>query len=152
MEHIQKFKEFLDESQQRYEFHRDQYIEKAPVVYIQQNYLWWSWSPDSGVTTHIKGDPDKFRGYFTNDPKESTWDINVDNILKWSRTQKSIAPRVLLYKIPAYWGYKGAYELSVWGGSVQPDYYLYMLLSTYRDKFILSLFKTKKEALAFAGK
>lgn len=137
---IKNFEQFTNESVE------------GPAVYVQQNNLWWATSPGSGMTTYIKGDPDKFRGYFTNDPGEVTYDYNVNNILKWSRTQPSISSKNLLYKIPAYWGYKDASELSVWGGSIKPDYFLYLLLSTYRDKFILSLFKTKKEALDFAGK
>ena len=143
MKNIPTFEEFLNESIQN---------EK---VYIQQNTLWYSYSPGSGITTQIKGDPDKFRGFFTDKKGDDHYDFIVSKILDWSKKEKSEVQKggTSLHKIPAYWGYKSNRDLSIWGGEITPDYYLYMLVQTMGSgDTIINFFKTKKEALAFWSK
>ena len=122
------------------------------VVYIQQNTLWTSYSPGSGMTSQIQGDPDKFRGFLTNKQGDDHYDYNVENILKWANQQEGLKIKdgSTLYKIPCYWGYKPQRELSIWGGEILPDYYLWMLISKASDYYVVNFFKTKQEAINFA--
>jgi len=161
MKHVQNFRDFNESYGHSYNsyYKHNPSNDTTPVVYIQQNTLWYSWNPGSGITTKIKGDPDKFRGYFTNDPNDETMsniETNIDDIVnyiaKWSKSQPSVKSGLLLYKIPAYWGLKEPSELSVWDGPVKPDYFLFMLLSTFgKNGYIINFFKTKNEAIVFAG-
>ena len=121
-------------------------------VYVQQNTLAVYYRPNSGTTTQLKGDPDKFRGFFTDKRDDSHYDHNVVRILDWTKSNPAIVKKggTSLYKIPAYWGYTEAKDLSVWGGSKTPDYYLWMLVQTMGSgDTIINFFKTKSEALAF---
>lgn len=147
MINIPTFKEFLNESIQ------------TDKVYIQQNTLWCSYSPGSGVTTQIKGDPEKFRGFFTNKKGDDHYDSIVDKILEWSKKEKADIKKggTSLFKIPCYWGYKSARDLSIWAGDLdpdyQPDYFLWMLVQTMGSgDTIINFFKTKREALSFWSK
>lgn len=121
------------------------------IVYIQQNTLWTSYSPGSGMTTQIAGDPDKFRGYLTDKQGDDHFDSNVGNIVKWADQQEGLKIKEgsTLYKIPCYWGYKPQRDLSVWGGDVQPDYYLWLLLVKAPNYNLVNFFKTKNEAINF---
>lgn len=143
MKKFQKYNEFVNESV---------FSEK---VFIQQNQLWVAHSPGSGMTTQIKGDPDKFRGYFTDKQGDEHYDYNVKLILRWSKNEKPISKKdgTSLFKIPCYWQYKEQKELSVWGGDIQPDYFLFMLVQTMGSgDIIIGFFKTQREANAFWSK
>jgi len=121
------------------------------VVYIQQNSLWTSYSPGSGMTTQIAGDPYKFRGYLTDKQGDDHFDSNVANIAKWADKQEGIKVKdgTTLFKIPCYWGYKPQRDLSIWGGNVNPDYYLWMSFTKAPNYNLINFFKTKNEALGF---
>ena len=143
MKNIPTFEEFLNESIQQ------------DKVYIQQNTLWVSYNPGSGITTQIKGDPDKFRGFFTDKKGDDHYDDIVSKIIDWSKKETPEAKKggTSLFKIPCYWGYKSARELSIWGGEIIQDYFLYMLVQTMGSgDTVINFFKTKKEALAFWNK
>lgn len=143
MKNFKSYSEFLNESTQN---------EK---VYIQQNTLWLSYSPGSGITTQIKGDPDKFRGFFTDKKGDDHYDFIVSKIIDWSKKEKPDTKKggTSLFKIPCYWRYKSARDLSIWAGDLDPDYYLYMLVQTMGSgDTVIGFFKTKKEALAFWNK
>lgn len=143
MNNIPTFEEFLNESIQN---------EK---VYIQQNTLWVAYSPGSGITTQIKGDPDKFRGFFTDKKDDDHYDFIVSKILNWAKIEKPEDKKggTSLYKIPCYWGYKSARDLSIWEGEINPNYFIFMLVQIMGSgDTIINFFKTKKEALAFWSK
>jgi len=140
MNTFQKFNEFLNESKDN------------DTVYFQQNTLWIAYNPGSGITKQIKGDPDKFRGFFSSDNTDTEhYDFIVEKILEWSKYETPIfkKKRSAIYKIPAYWGYGETRELSVWGGEKNPDYFLYMLISTTDSYSIISFFKREQEAISF---
>ena len=131
---------------------KDLLKENSDKVYVQQNTLAVYYRPNSGSTTQFKGDPDKFRGYFTDKHNDNHYDHNVEKIIDWSKSQTAIVKKgnTGLYKIPAYWGYSEAKDLSIWGGNKTPDYYLWMLLQTMDSgDTVISFFKTKNEALAY---
>lgn len=139
MTNLPSFNEFLNES-----VNNDK-------VYIQQNTLWVSYSPNSGRTTQIKGDPDKFRGFFSNETTDEHYDGIVDKLLDWAKKETPLVKKSTssLYKIPAYWKYSDTNDLSVWNGDKKPDYFLWMLISTNAKYSIVNFFKTKQEAVAF---
>jgi len=148
MKNIPTFEEFLNESSL-----------KNDQVYFQQNTLWYSWSPGSGITKQIKGDPDKFRGYITDKKDDSNFDGIAENIVKWSIENKHLSHfksmSKFLFKIPCWWGYKSARDLSIWAGDLdpdyQPDYFLWMLVSVMGSgNSIINFFKTKQEAVNFS--
>lgn len=129
--------------------------ENTDKVYIEQNTLWVSHRPDSGTTTQIKGDPDKFRGYWTDKVDDDHYDYNARRIVDWANSQTPIVRKssMSLYKIPGYWGRIGdAENLSIWGGDKKPNYYIWLYVGKIANgNNVVSLFKTKSEALAFWG-
>lgn len=145
MKKFQSYSEFINES-----------FYDTKKVYIQQNTLWVAHSPGSGSTTQIKGDPDKFRGYFTNKAGDEHYDGSVSMLTVWADTDRSYISKkgkTSLHKIPCYWGYKNPSDLSIWGGEIQPDYFLFMLVQTIgTGDTIIGFFKTQREANAFWNK
>jgi hypothetical protein len=143
MKNIKTFEGFLNETL------------SGDVVYIHQNTLWCSWAISSGVTAQIPGNPDEWRGFFKNFDgglSSGTYHSIVDDIAKWALKQKSEVKKngATLHKIPAYWQKGSNSDLSIYGGGIKPDYYLYMLVQRLtNNRVIISFFKTKKEAVAF---
>lgn len=146
MKNIQTFDEFLNES-----------LNSSSKVFIQQNSLWISYKPNSGSTTQIKGNPDEFNGYFTNNEEdEEHYNSDVNVLIEWSKLNKpevkksNSVSNYVLYKIPCWWGYKDHHELSIWGGDIKPEYYIWLSITTMKNGMsLVDLFKTKQHALGF---
>lgn len=142
MKNIQSFEEFINES-----------LNSTSKVFIQQNSLWISYQPNSGSTTQIKGNPDEFRGYFTNDEKDGEhYDNDVNALIEWSASNKPEVKKsnYVVHKIPCWWGYKDHHDLSIWGGDIKPEYYVWLSITTMKNGIsLVGLFKTKQQALAF---
>jgi hypothetical protein len=126
--------------------------EGGDKIFIQQNTLWVGWNPNSGTTTQIKGDPTKFRGYWTDRRTDSHYDFNVSRILDAVKHQTPDVSKngVRIYKIPAWWGYSDANDYTIWGGDKKPEYYIWLYIGKIgNDESVVHLFKTKSEAVAF---
>lgn len=143
MKNIQSYDEFILESS---------FIAKSNV-FIQQNTLWVAHRPNSGNTTQIKGDPDKFRGYWSSDQNDTKhYAYNAANIADWSNWNKPVSTgkNWKLYKISAWWGYKDQIELDIWGGDNKPDYFIWLgVVKMQNGESLIHLFSTKREALGF---
>lgn len=130
-------------------------------VYFQKDTLWYAHSPGSGITAQIK-DPLHFKGFITDKKNDDNYDFSADRIIDWSKTEAPVARKggTSLYKIPYYASYRstsdgytprpGESELSVWGGKIQPDAYVWMLVQKMGSgDTVIGFFKTKQEAIGF---
>ena len=143
MKNLQSYDEFILESS----------FSAKSNVFIQQNTLWVAHRPNNGTTTQIKGDPDKFRGYWSTDHIDTEhYDFNATEIADWSHWNKPVSTgkNWKLYKIPAWWGYKDQTELDIWGGYIKPDYFIWLgVVKMQNGESLIHLFGRKQEALGF---
>ena len=121
-------------------------------VYLLNGMLWFSYSPDSGRTTRVRG-----RGWITDDSSLKNFDGGVKDISKWSKYQKPIkkktasnGSKVSLFKIPEYSG-GSAKEYDIWGGDEKPKKWVYLLVSIGKKVNVISVFHSKGEAMSWIG-
>ena len=121
-------------------------------VYMLNGMLWFSYSPDSGRTTRIRG-----RGWITDQSSEKNFDGGVKDLAKWSKYQKPIkkktasnGSKVSLFKIPEYSG-GDAKEYDIWGGDEKPKKWAYLLVSIGKKINVISVFRSKPEAMSWIG-
>ena len=121
-------------------------------VYMLNGMLWFSYSPNSGRTTRIRG-----RGWITDQSSEKNFDGGVKDLAKWSKYQKPIkkktasnGSKVSLFKIPEYSG-GDAKEYDIWGGDEKPKKWAYLLVSIGKKINVISVFRSKPEAMSWIG-
>ena len=125
---------------------------KEEKVYMLKGMLWLSYSPNSGRTTRIRG-----RGWITDKSGHKNFDGGVKELAKWSTYQRPITKKtasngskVSLFKIPEYSG-GSAKEYTIWGGDEKPKKWLYLLVSIGKKINVISVFRSKGEAMSWIG-
>ena len=125
---------------------------KSEKVYMLNGMLWLSYSPNSGRTTRIRG-----RGWITDKSSEKNFDSGVKGFAKWSQYQKPIkkktasnGSKVSLFRIPEYTG-GDAKEYDIWGGDEKPKKWRYLLVSLGKKINVISVFRSKAEAMSWIG-
>jgi len=122
--------------------------ESNDKVFVQDDYLWVSYSPGSGKTTSLRN-PNTF---ITDKSGDSHFDSNVKDIVKWSETQTPLLKNKIsrVHKLPVYEVVgtgKSSREMTVWGGDYQPTKFIYMIVMTETNGVhVIGFHKTKQEA------
>jgi len=121
-------------------------------VYLLNGMLWFSYSPNSGRTTRIRG-----RGWITDKSGHKNFDSGVKDLAKWSKYQKPISKKtasngskVSLFKIPEYSGGDAA-KYDIWGGEEKPKKWNFLLVSIGKKINVISVFHRKAEAMSWIG-
>ena len=121
-------------------------------VYLLNGMLWFSYSPNSGRTTRIRG-----RGWITDKSGHKNFDSGVKDLAKWSQYHKPISKKtasngskVSLFKIPEYSGGR-AEEYDIWGGEEKPKKWNFLLVSIGKKINVISVFHRKAEAMSWIG-
>ena len=120
-------------------------------VYMQDNTLWWSYSPGSGQTKPIRD----FKSYFTDKSGDSHYDAIAVKIVKWANQntplKQSKSKTRKLFKIPVYEsgrliGYETS-NLSIWGGNTKPIKYYYLVVIKEQNYHLIHIFIKSSEAM-----
>ena len=117
-------------------------------VYVLNNMLWLSYSPNSGQTTRITG-----RGYLTDKRGDKNYDSSVPKLVKWANSNKPVAKKgkQRVYKIPRYARHEtDATQYDIWGGETKPQKYLYMLVASGKIN-VVAVFYSRAEAMSWVG-
>ena len=116
-------------------------------VYVLNDMLWISYSPDSGQTTRLRG-----RGWITDKSGDKNFDSGVRHYVKWAKQNKPIkkSKTQKLFKIPEYSG-GSAKEYTIWGGDEKPKKWLYLLVATGKKLNVISVFHSRAEAMSWIG-
>ena len=114
-------------------------------IYMLDNYLWTSYSPNSGTTAKVVRN-----SYFTDKKSDDHYDYIAHYILKWATKEKPIAKSKTqkMFKVPVYNPKLSGYDAtnySVWGGHETPYRYMWMIIS-YGNINVINLFDSKNEA------
>jgi hypothetical protein len=115
-------------------------------AYLLNGNLWLSNSPNNGSTTRLEG-----RGYVTDKKGDKNFNSGVKAIVKWSQSTKAIkkSKKQSLHKIGEYSSHNTeANDYDIWGGSIKPNKYKYILVSTGKIN-VVGLFDSKAEALSW---
>ena len=114
-------------------------------VFVQDGYLWVSYSPGSGKTTRLTP-----RMFITDKSDDDNFDSNAIDIAKWSETEKPLMKNLIsrVHKIPVYDRGRGrtSSELSIWGGIQSPKSFLYMCITKGTTGInVISFFEKRNE-------
>lgn len=110
----------------------------------QSKELWVTYSQGSGQTAQF---PD-FKTFITN-KKDDHFDSLTDKIVKWSNQNKPLIEKgnSKLFEIPVYGSGNRMY--SIWGGDLEPESTIFMVVNSNPTISVVNLFKTKNEAKSF---
>ena len=119
-------------------------------VFIQSGELWISRSTGSGSTTRIRG-----RGFISDKKGSKNYDSDAGEFAKWAKLNKAVKKQkqhdgsmLYLFKIPEYIRGLDSRDLSIWGGEVKPNKWVYLMISAGKIN-VVTVFYSKQEALSW---
>lgn len=119
-------------------------------VFMQNGFLWISWSTGSGSTTRMRG-----RGFVTDKKGDKNFDSDATQFAQWAKKNKPIKKQkqhngsiMYLFKIPEYIRGIDSRDLSVWGGEVKPNKWVYLMVSSGKIN-VITVFHSKAEAMSW---
>ena len=119
-------------------------------VFVQSGELWISRSTGSGSTTRIRG-----RGFISDKKGSKNYDSDAAQFAQWAKSNKAVKKQkqhngsiMYLFKIPEYIRGIDSRDLSIWGGEVKPNKWIYLMVSAGKIN-VVTVFDSKQEALSW---